>query len=808
MSDGLDAFWAELALRVTPAEGVVLLRMIDCPMSRVPSDSLSPREFWYDVRRALDAGVLVRGTESLVRMVAAEYPGNAVFRAAAEAPAAAARAPGGPPPEGPQGRAAPGGGPGRFPALVLICNYRHDRFLPAVRQYLDPTAELFFTSVSPDTGMAHIAVRLTREVPEDQVAALRRRLVAEGLPPDLEISQQVYDHRPHLLETLLVNGPEQPYVLEGVPSTTPVRDIATAILGAQENDGTRDRTGRLRRTVVDHLQPDGGFQRLDPGDTLFGAGVRDGDTLSVFPAAVAGGPAPVPRFGPPSPSDVPVDATAEQPTQDWVIEAHLPSTAQLDREIGLTVVLRPPAGGPARDSSTGSLNVSPREIRLTLSVVLPPGMSAPDGMEAELRFRTGHENRRPAETRIPLRVHGPGRHDVRVSAWSSGTYLGTLAFSVVGTRAPGSAQTVTERLPVASFAPDLGQVTLQVFAVPGPVANLFQFQLLSEAGTPEQPVYLQLAEDPWRLMDQLRDDLRTLAVQATDRGRKEAFKNLRALAIELWEQLIPPAVQEQFWAARGTMGSFSVAATGQAEHVPWELLYPLDPSGQDGFGFLADEVAFSRHYFSSRRPSGQIVVDRPAFVMAGGPRSPRNAHLELEGVLAALGPVSERPSVLSTVDEVRDWLRHGSGGVLHSACHTSAHDGQHFAIPLRDADFRQMHLAEAAKWEWLAERNPLVFVNACDSARVTKGLTQLNGWAGRFMKAGARNFVGTQWAVDSGTARAFAEAFYAEFAAGQVPIGRALHRARLQLRESGEHDVSRLAYALYGSPWAYAVRRG
>ena len=323
-----EELYAELARRVPPQEGRIMLNGLRFPTSRITNDA-SGQLFWADVDRLIDAGVLLDGLDLLARMAHEWYPANPVFtsvvadldaaahqsaavrsgrldpgggaragagRPAAEAPAArlfsarpaqtqAETPPDAPPVPEPRQQPEQTG----FPALVAICSDGYEGFLRAVRQDLDPGAELFFASVNPDTGMGQVAVSLTREVPEDQVAALQRRLVDGGLPPDLEILQQVYDHRPHLLETLLVNGPDQqPYVLEGVPSTTPVRDIAAAILGAYQSDSTRDRTGRLRRTVVDHLQADGSFQRLDPGDALFSAGVRNGDTLSVFPEAVAG----------------------------------------------------------------------------------------------------------------------------------------------------------------------------------------------------------------------------------------------------------------------------------------------------------------------------------------------------------------------------------------------------------------------------------------------------------------------------------------------------------------------------------------
>lgn len=149
---------------------------------------------------------------------------------------------------------------------------------------LDPRAELFFVSQGEGAQVGQIALSLTYELTQSQIDEVRRRLVGAGAPQDLEILQEVYDHRPYLLEELRVNGPDQqPYDLAGVPSITPVRDIAAAVLAHYEG-----RMGRRPRTVVDHQQPDGSFHRLDPAQSLHQAGVRDGDTLSVYPEATAG----------------------------------------------------------------------------------------------------------------------------------------------------------------------------------------------------------------------------------------------------------------------------------------------------------------------------------------------------------------------------------------------------------------------------------------------------------------------------------------------------------------------------------------
>ncbi|MCW8378494.1 ubiquitin-conjugating enzyme E2 [Streptomyces justiciae] len=287
-----DELYNELERVINPREGEIILRTIGFPESRLPSVDATARVYWSEARRLIDAGVLVDGEAQLARAVHNEYPGNALFRASVEAlepvteppqpPRAEHRVP---PPAGPTPTAAPQAEPepDTYPTLVFVCSTHHASFIEEVRR-LDARAELFFVSQGEEAQVGQIAMSLTRELTLGQIEDVRGELIAGGAPTDLEILQEVYDHRPYLLEALRVNGPDQqPYDLAGVPSITPVRDIAAAVLAHYEG-----RMGRRPRTVVDHQQPDGSFRRLDPAQSLHEAGVREGDTLNVYPEATAG----------------------------------------------------------------------------------------------------------------------------------------------------------------------------------------------------------------------------------------------------------------------------------------------------------------------------------------------------------------------------------------------------------------------------------------------------------------------------------------------------------------------------------------
>jgi CHAT domain-containing protein len=97
-------------------------------------------------------------------------------------------------------------------------------------------------------------------------------------------------------------------------------------------------------------------------------------------------------------------------------------------------------------------------------------------------------------------------------------------------------------------------------------------------------------------------------------------------------------------------------------------------------------------------------------------------------------------------------------------------------------------------------RSPLVFMNACRTDGQAPLYTTLDGWALRFLKAGAGAFVGSLWEVVDTSASAYASEFYRAVLAGET-LGKAAGMARNTIRnEPG--DPTWLAYTLYGDPAA------
>jgi CHAT domain-containing protein len=173
---------------------------------------------------------------------------------------------------------------------------------------------------------------------------------------------------------------------------------------------------------------------------------------------------------------------------------------------------------------------------------------------------------------------------------------------------------------------------------------------------------------------------------------------------------------------------------------------------------------------------------------------------EVSGVRGILPSTVRDQGVCASLEGLIQLLENAPS-VLHFACHNGFAEKSGSVISLDGGPLRPSDLAVAVQQSGLAAASPLVFFNACRTAGEVQGLVQMMGWAKQFMGAGAGVFIGSSWAVRSGSAQAFAEAFYKALVTDRTPLGAAALRARKEIAEDGG-DPTWLAYTVYGNPSA------
>ena len=175
--------------------------------------------------------------------------------------------------------------------------------------------------------------------------------------------------------------------------------------------------------------------------------------------------------------------------------------------------------------------------------------------------------------------------------------------------------------------------------------------------------------------------------------------------------------------------------------VPWELLYPFAPGGQDA-GFLIDQFPVARRRYGPR-PPGRLQLAAADLVLSGDGLAAAPAEIAaLDALLRGRGLAPRR---IGDLPGLLQAFQHGDLGLLHFSCHNAFARGAPNAsrILLGGQPFEPVFLEQHAG----RFASPLVFLNACRTDGQAPLYTTVEGWAASFLRAGAGAFIGSLWEV-------------------------------------------------------------
>jgi hypothetical protein len=387
-----------------------------------------------------------------------------------------------------------------------------------------------------------------------------------------------------------------------------------------------------------------------------------------------------------------------------------------------------------------------------------------------------------------LRGDTPGVRPVSVTAWLGGSYLGELLvdIAVEHDRPAGLHRDVFAEI---TTEPTQGAVSLVVRYDPTQKAYRFEFR---DEDNPEE-ITTNLAYDPGPRVERLVSGLDDLAKGRSGYSAGQTRDYLVNSGAGLWHELVPQGLREQFWDRQRRIRQLTILADNDA--IPWELLYPKD-RGHDT-GFLVEQFPVTRAIFGRRQVRGLSL--RPArFVLPEG--SLPEAKEEIDAMRRLLDPAQPPNEVISALTALQNLIASGDFGLLHFACHNRFDPADGSSITLDNVQFTPTLMTTAAIDRVLARSAPTIFMNACRSAGLAATYNRLDGWASKFLEAGAAVFIGSLWAVSDGSAREFAQTFYSKLQAGSS-LGEAAMEAR-QVTAGQPDDPTWLAYTVYGDPRA------
>lgn len=429
----------------------------------------------------------------------------------------------------------------------------------------------------------------------------------------------------------------------------------------------------------------------------------------------------------------------------------------------------------------------PRELSLTVT-------DERETLPVRFRLRAGSE---PAEARVDL------------LAFLGGSCLGqlTLPLTVALAPPPASRPLRHERELIARLGPE-PDLTLSIRELGDPDRPelTFRFWSASVQGRTYGPV--RLRTDPREYFTDFFRDLDKLG-DGDAAARARTLKRLQRKGAELFEKLLPEELRLLLWLHRDRVETLRVES--EEPWIPWELCRLVGT--QDGRkhegGFLCEEFQIGR-WIAGIPPRTRLSVRRagliapatgsaaPRIETGAGPADGDGIRGLLESHGACVDPIACRYVPLLEA------LSSGKYDALHFAGHGAFRAG--------DPDCRSQILLDgfdvltpedlSGEIANLGLPGPLVFLNACETARTGHSLTELGGWAPRFLEAGAVAFLGTLWPVSDRGAEVFARTFYDALLDARRPIGDAVRRARKAVYRELPGNPSWLAYSLYADPLA------
>jgi hypothetical protein len=261
--------------------------------------------------------------------------------------------------------------------------------------------------------------------------------------------------------------------------------------------------------------------------------------------------------------------------------------------------------------------------------------------------------------------------------------------------------------------------------------------------------------------------------------------------------------------------------------VPWELVRPCS-TGNPSKYFLCEKYSLSRGiktkpidvpfldssntvWQSDGEPSRDKSYNTIAIVI---PKDIDRVQLldELNWIKNFCGKIGMRIIPISGLGELQAALKAGGFDILHISTHnTFDYDSPgDSSFALENNEFFKLDQLLQKEFSEFGNNNPLVVMNACESAKHDFSMTSIQGWAEAFISCQAIAFIGTIWKVHADIALKFSQGLYTRLAEN-IPLGEAVKEARKSCIHQCtskckqdcnlKEDPSWLSYQLYGHPY-------
>jgi hypothetical protein len=458
-----------------------------------------------------------------------------------------------------------------------------------------------------------------------------------------------------------------------------------------------------------------------------------------------------------------------------------------------------------------SLAISPMNNLDSLPLELPVGsvidlyVDQTEGFELIGEREASLQVSREPQTlpaRFQFRATRPGPGRIEILAFHGTCCLGRLPLAPVVGEIPETLETVTCYEALLAEPGPVPDLTLVIRETGERFRPELQIDLMTNLPEAEKLAFgpIRLTLDPLEFIADFFRDMESF--EGRDQcSRERALQRLAARGAGLFESVFPEALRNLLWSHRKQIRTLRVES--QEPWIPWELCRLTGKVETDseieGGAFFCEQFAMTR-WLLGVAGQRELALKRIGLIAPAGSGLPA-ARAERRDRLGITEEDRLVEPIASRYQEVIKALATGLYDGLHFAGHGvfTGTDPNRSWIELDDGELTPWDLSgETAN---LGRSHPLVFFNACEAGRSAFSLTGMGGWAPRFLNAGASAFVAPYWSVRDKAAGVFSMAFYRNLLTGE-PIGEAVRKARLEVREKFPGNPTWLAYTVFADPLA------
>ena len=325
------------------------------------------------------------------------------------------------------------------------------------------------------------------------------------------------------------------------------------------------------------------------------------------------------------------------------------------------------------------------------------------------------------------------------------------------------------------------------------------------------PGFEQPQHAPWALPEAAAPYISQLLAEFVDRTKlpQDRRDALRGAGLQLFGAT-PKLFQAALWALLDAHQDGAPPPTvfiaSDEPLLPWELMIPTrmsDGIADDRTLPLGVECALGRWIRSDVRPPPQrFVVATSALVAAVNVNNPArqlDSSLERDALTRLFAAEQATPATLADLDR---WFGEHPATLVHVVCHGAAEAFDDAIFLDNDERCTSMGMRVSPGFQKLCGTSrPLVFLNACDTARQAPVVGGGAGFPRVLTDLGARAVIAPLWPVSSTiAAEAAVQLYEATQADGDRSIADLLRDVRRRAYEDEPFEDSFAAYCFFGDP--------